>query len=41
MLTHGGRTELANGVALWGAVFSAAISLLILLGMCGVRVYSG
>lgn len=39
LIDHGARKEIADNVVIWGAALSALASTLILLGMCGLRIY--
>jgi hypothetical protein len=40
LLEHSSRTNLADGVVIWGAALSAMVSTAILAGMCGLRLHS-
>lgn len=39
MLAHGKTKELADGVMIWGVALSALASVLVLLGLCGLRLH--
>ena len=40
-LAHGAPKRVADGIMVWGSALSASIAVVIMLGMCGLRVHFG